>query len=94
MDKISYVDCLMTYIDLCQAPARNRREPVEERILQRLQSEPVTSLFQLAVVDLGITYSWAWTVVRRMERNGQIEIRRGSHGSLRISLKEDRGEIL
>jgi molybdenum-dependent DNA-binding transcriptional regulator ModE len=36
----------------------------------------VTSLFDLAVRDLGLEYTWAWRCLRRLHDIGEVGIRR------------------
>jgi hypothetical protein len=62
---------------------------VEELILQRLIEGPVISLFKLAVCDLGVSYWWAWTIIRRLELTGRVKVVRRPGQPLIISLKDD-----
>lgn len=65
-----------------------KRMTVEQRILDRLRKGPVVGLFCLAIWDLGIEYSWASVVIKRMEREGKIKVTRRPGKPMRLEIHE------
>lgn len=75
--------------DLISGNRKRRRPSVESLILARLRAGPVDSLFELAMIDLGITYAWAWEIVRRLEARGAVDVeRRGPGRAMSIRLHD------
>jgi molybdenum-dependent DNA-binding transcriptional regulator ModE len=77
-----YADHILRQLDHLE----NRQHlSVEEKIISYLeQCGPITSLFQFAVVRLGIAYAWAWIIVQRLEADGSITVERSPGRPLTI----------
>lgn len=80
----SYADYIHARLDAMQA----NRSSVEDQIMAALEAGPLTSLFQLAVVNLGIAYYWAWVIVQRLEAQGRITVDRRPGKPLVIRRKD------
>jgi hypothetical protein len=82
----SYADHILSQLDRLE---NKRRElSVEEKIISYLEiCGPITSLFQFAVVRLGIAYAWAWIIVQRLEADGRISVERSPGKPLTIRMR-------